>query len=104
MRRGSDSNWRCMPLYLATQIHPLKAGFPTKKRWFACQVRQLIVGGALMLITLSLMAKPQTEQPPLVLGVHPYRSAVTLMKGYKPLAAYLSRKTGRPHYYRQDCQ
>ncbi|MCF6355464.1 MAG: phosphate/phosphite/phosphonate ABC transporter substrate-binding protein [Candidatus Polarisedimenticolaceae bacterium] len=43
----------------------------------------------------SLAANLKTEPPPLILGVHPYTSAARLMEAYKPLASYLSRKTGR---------
>ncbi len=68
-------------------------------RWF-CMFRHFVpgrlgLGCLLMLVSLSLMAKTPIVQPPLVLGVHPYRSAMTLMESYKPLASYLSRKTGR---------
>jgi phosphonate transport system substrate-binding protein len=51
----------------------------------------------LMFVALphALAAKPLTEQRPLVLGVHPYKSAAKLVASYKPLANYLSRKTGR---------
>ena len=54
-----------------------------------------------IMVTIScIWARPVgtetlTEQPPLILGVHPYKSAATLVERYKPLASYLSRKTGR---------
>ncbi len=55
------------------------------------------MGCMLMLAAPShtLAAKLKTEEPPLILGVHPYASAARLLEAYKPLAAYLSRKTGR---------
>ena len=55
------------------------------------------MGCMLMLASpsLSLAAKPKTEQLPLILGVHPYTSAARLVEIYKPLASYLSHKTGR---------
>jgi phosphonate transport system substrate-binding protein len=66
---------------------------PQFVRW----VQQLILGCVLVLTALphSLAAKILTGQPPLILGVHPYKSAVTLVESYKPLASYLSHKTGR---------
>ncbi len=66
-------------------------------RRLECRVLSLILGCILIFAAPphSLAAKLKSEQPPLILGVHPYRSAVTLMESYKPLASYLSRKTGR---------
>ncbi len=62
-----------------------------------CGVLSLILGCMLIFVAPphALAGNLKTEQPPLILGVHPYRSAVTLMESYKPLASYLSRKTGR---------
>jgi len=57
----------------------------------------LILACLLMFLLLPpcLAGKPQTELPALILGVHPYKSATKLTASYKPLAAYLSSKTGR---------
>lgn len=111
MKRHSYSNRLFMFWYLATQTYacfcaigvgdcrnlltarPVFARQPRLVRW----MRQLILGYILILTTLphSLAAETIAEQTPLILGVHPYKSAAVLVESYKPLATYLSRKTGR---------
>lgn len=78
-----------------------------KQAGSAAWANQLITGCLLAVITLHpLLAEPtriesaqvessRTKQPPLVMGIHPYRSAAILLENFKPLAAYLSQKTDR---------
>lgn len=47
----------------------------------------------LILVTVCSSASASDE---LVLGIHPYKSPTVLIKAYKPLAKYLSRKMGVP--------
>jgi len=111
MKRCSNSNRLFMLWYCAVQTYadfcaistvncrhvPIKGPVFVRLPRFVRWVRPLILGCVLMFVALphSLAAKPQTEQSPLILGVHPYKSAATLVASYKPLASYLSRKTGR---------
>lgn len=63
-----------------------------------CKLQQLIVVAMLMFavaIPHALANEAKTQQQPLVMCIHPYKSAASLIKMYKPLASYLSRKTGQ---------
>lgn len=50
----------------------------------------------LLLILASVCSHSALARDRLVLGIHPYKSPVKLIKAYTPLAEYLSRKTGIP--------
>lgn len=110
MKASKAANWRILSCYLSKlACYSSTAGFiqslPAYFKLPDCTVKSKIINRLQPLMLCSLLmlaivphalATETLSTQPLVMGIHPYKSASSLLVMYKPLAAYLSRKTGRP--------